>query len=347
MLVISFLKISSYYLLKGYRKYYKGNLRSVVIFGNCNRAIYLKNLIQSDLSLGYNLKAIFSNKKKDNISGSVAEGLDLLKTHLSIDEIYCSTSELTDLEERQLLEIANNYEINIKFIVEDNYLFPKRFNVDYYGLLPMVSNREFSLNSPLNKLIKRGFDIFFSLIVMVGILSWLVPILYILMQLDSKGPLFYKHLRNGINYKEFECYKFRSLIEGHESKDDYVKPEDKRLTRIGKFIRRTSIDELPQFINVFFGDMSVVGPRPHMPYFTSKYSKVIDKYNFNYRHNVKPGITGLAQIKGYRGEIKSREDIINRIKYDIFYIENWSLFFDVKIVLQTIINLFKGEDKAY
>ena len=126
-----------------------------------------------------------------------------------------------------------------------------------------------------------------------------------------------------------------------------MKKNDSRVTKVGKFLRKTSLDELPQFFNVLKGDMSVVGPRPHMIKYTSKYSKKIDKYDFTFRHNVKPGITGLAQISGFRGEIKSDIDIVNRIKYDIFYIENWSLFFDLKIIFKTVLNAIKGEEKAY
>jgi putative colanic acid biosynthesis UDP-glucose lipid carrier transferase len=168
-----------------------------------------------------------------------------------------------------------------------------------------------------------------------------------LIKLESKGPLFYRHKRNGINYKEFYCYKFRSLTTIKEVKGTYVKEDDIRLTNVGKFLRKTNLDELPQFINVLKGDMSVVGPRPHMISYTEDYSKKIDKYNFIFRHHVKPGITGLAQIKGYRGEVESDKDIINRIKYDIFYIENWSLLLDLKIIIQTILNTFRGEKNAY
>jgi putative colanic acid biosynthesis UDP-glucose lipid carrier transferase len=207
--------------------------------------------------------------------------------------------------------------------------------------------QEVALNNSFNKLVKRTFDVLFSLFIIVFILSWLTPLLFILIKLESKGPLFYKHKRNGINYKEFDCYKFRSLRETKEVKGTYVTQNDNRLTTIGKFLRKTSIDEIPQFYNVLKGDMSVVGPRPHMLSYTEDYSKKIDKYNFIFRHNVKPGVTGLAQIKGYRGEVKNDEDIINRVKYDNFYIENWSLVLDLKIIFQTTINIFKGQKQAY
>jgi putative colanic acid biosynthesis UDP-glucose lipid carrier transferase len=120
---------------------------------------------------------------------------------------------------------------------------------------------------------------------------------------------------------------------------------DMRVTTIGRFIRKTSIDELPQFYNVLFGNMSVVGPRPHMLKHTDEYANKVDKYML--RHFVKPGITGLAQVRGYRGEIESDSDIQGRIKFDIFYIENWSFFLDLKIILQTVLNVFSGEEKAY
>jgi len=225
--------------------------------------------------------------------------------------------------------------------------FGSNLDNDFYNYLPVFSIQDVALNNDVNKVIKRAFDILFSLFIIVFILSWVTIILFILIKLESKGPLFYKHKRNGINYKEFNCYKFRSLKTTESVKGTYVKQDDERMTKTGKFLRKTSLDELPQFFNVLKGDMSVVGPRPHMLSYTEDYSKKIDKYNFIFRHNVKPGVTGLAQIKGYRGEIKSDEDIINRIKFDIFYIENWSLLLDIKIILQTIRIAIKGDEKAY
>ena len=176
-------------------------------------------------------------------------------------------------------------------------------------------------------------------------MSWLTPIIAILIKLESKGPVFFKQSRNGFNYKEFDCYKFRSMTPNKNANKFQVTRGDHRITRVGKFIRKTSIDELPQFYNVLFGDMSVVGPRPHMVSHTDMYAKKIDK--FMVRHFVKPGITGLAQISGFRGEVETDKDIIGRVKYDIFYIENWSLLLDLKISFQTLLNALKGEDKAY
>ncbi|MDT8348068.1 MAG: sugar transferase, partial [Flavobacteriaceae bacterium] len=179
----------------------------------------------------------------------------------------------------------------------------------------------------------------------VGILSWLTPIIALLIKLESRGPVFFKQKRNGLDYQEFDCYKFRSMTPNPLADLEQVTRGDQRVTKLGKFLRKTSVDELPQFFNVLLGDMSVVGPRPHMVSHADMYARRIDK--FMVRHFVKPGITGLAQVNGFRGEVESDSDIIGRVRYDIFYLENWSLLMDIRIILQTLVNIFKGEDKAY
>ncbi|MCL4141354.1 UNVERIFIED_CONTAM: hypothetical protein GTU68_040945 [Idotea baltica] len=176
-------------------------------------------------------------------------------------------------------------------------------------------------------------------------MSWLTPLLWIIVKLESKGPLLFKQEREGKSGKQFVCYKFRSMKINNLSDKIHATKNDVRVTRIGSFLRKTSIDELPQFYNVIKGEMSVVGPRPHMNSLSVVYQKEIDSYI--QRFSVKPGITGLAQISGYRGEVKKTSDIKNRIRLDIFYIENWSFLLDIKIILQTIFNVFKGEEKAY
>ena len=347
-LAIGFVKLLSYYILKSIRVYLKGNLRNIIVIGSDESVNELKKIFLHKKELGYNIKAIFSKADDKNSLGSIKDSFDYLERNDdNIDEIYCSINDLTEKEINQYVRYANLNHCNIKFIPNTNKLLTKRFKTDFYNYVPVLSIQEVALNNEINKVIKRTFDIIFSLFILFFIMSWLSIILFILIKLESKGPLFYRHKRTGINYKEFYCYKYRSLTITKESKGTYVKQNDERVTVIGKFIRRTSIDELPQFINVLKGDMSVVGPRPHMLSYTEDYSKKINKYNFIFRHNVKPGITGLAQIKGYSGEIKKDKDIINRIKYDIFYIENWSLLLDIKIIFQTFLNAVKGDDKAY
>jgi putative colanic acid biosynthesis UDP-glucose lipid carrier transferase len=201
------------------------------------------------------------------------------------------------------------------------------------------------IDKPFNKFIKRSFDVALAIFIIVFILSWLTPLLGLIIKLESNGPIFFKQKRNGLDYKEFYCYKFRSMRYNPKAHLHQISQNDPRVTRVGKIIRKTNIDELPQFINVLKGEMSTVGPRPHMVSQTHMYTKKIDK--FMLRHFIKPGITGLAQVSGYRGEVEDDNHMINRVKYDIFYLENWSLLFDIKILLQTIYNTLRGEEKAY
>ena len=217
--------------------------------------------------------------------------------------------------------------------------------LDYYGYIPIISLRDIPLEDPINKYIKRLFDFLFSLFIILFVLSWLTPILAFFIKIESNGPVFFKQKRNGLNYHEFDCYKFRSMNLNEIADLEQVSKNDPRITKTGRFIRKTSIDELPQFFNVLLGDMSVVGPRPHMVSHTEMYAKRIDK--FMVRHFVKPGITGLAQTNGFRGEVENDKDIIYRVKYDIFYMENWSFLLDAKIIVMTLINAIRGDKKAY
>lgn len=208
-----------------------------------------------------------------------------------------------------------------------------------------ITNRFKPLDALQNRIIKRVFDILFSLLVIVIVLSWLYPILALLIKRESKGPVIFKQQRTGRGNRVFWCYKFRSMRVNDSSDRDQAVKEDKRLTRIGAFIRKTSLDEFPQFINVLLGDMSVVGPRPHMLYHSETYQRMVE--GFTFRHFVKPGITGLAQISGLRGEVDGIEILQSRIQKDIEYIEHWSPIQDLKICFLTIYFLVVGDENAY
>ena len=211
--------------------------------------------------------------------------------------------------------------------------------------MPIITLRDEPLTDFVNRVIKRIFDILFSLFVILFILSWLFPIIAIIIKLNSKGPVLFKQKRSGIDNKEFICYKFRSMTVNRDSDSKQATMNDTRVTRIGKFLRKTSLDEFPQFINVLIGDMSIVGPRPHMIKHTNEYSALIQKYMV--RQLVKPGITGAAQVRGFRGETKSLKDMEGRIRLDVWYIENWSFWLDINIIFKTIWNSLKGDDKAF
>jgi len=171
------------------------------------------------------------------------------------------------------------------------------------------------------------------------------PIIAILIKLSSKGPVLFRQQRSGLDNKEFICYKFRSKTEKADADTKQATKEDNRITVIGSFLRKSSVDEFPQFINVFKGDMSIVGPRPHMLKHTQQYSSLIKKYMV--RQLVKPGITGAAQIRGYRGETRELNDMEERVKWDVWYIENWTLFLDINIIFRTFFDFLRGDEKAY
>ena len=339
MCSITIMKFAVYYLLKKYRSLYGGNLRRVVIIGLNQKTDQLRKFFFKNPDYGYKLIKIFDLNKI-----SVEECIAFIAEN-EIDEIYSSISKVNNQELTKIIDYADNNLKVLKFLPDNKEIYSKKLNFSYYGYLPILSLRKIPIDEPINKFIKRSFDIVFSLLVIVGVLSWLTPLLAIFIKYESKGPVFFKQKRNGLDYKEFYCYKYRSMRPNPEAHLHQIKKGDPRVTKIGKFIRKTSIDELPQFINVLKGEMSVVGPRPHMVSHTHMYAEKIDK--FMVRHFVKPGITGLAQVSGFRGEVEDDNFITNRVKYDIFYLENWSLFLDFKIVFQTIFNSLGGDDKAY
>ncbi len=278
------------------------------------------------------------------IMGDISSSIALSKQY-NVDRIYSTITPEQEPQLYKLMQEAENECIRFK-IVPDLSMFVKgRFHVSYFNDIPILTTRGESLDRINNRIRKRTLDIFVSSMVVLFILSWLVPLISLLILLESKGPIFFSQMRTGKNGKKFRCYKFRSMFMNDQSELKQASKNDKRVTRIGRFLRRTSLDEFPQFFNVLMGNMSIVGPRPHMLQHTTDYSKIVDQYMV--RHFLKPGITGWAQINGYRGEITEPIHIKNRVEYDIWYMENWSLVLDIKIVFLTILNILKGEEKAY
>ncbi len=343
-ILITIFKYLLFYYLKKYRIVTGSNFRNAVIIGYTPESIRLKELFENRNDYGYRFMGYFSDKKSNSeIKGKLAD-LKAFVLENNVDEIYCSLNEISNDQWKDLVDFADDNRKAIKFIPDSKEIFSKNLKIEYYEFFPVLSLRKTLLHDPVTKVFKRIFDIVFSLFVILGLLSWLVPVLAFLIKLESRGPIFFKQGRPGIDEKEFFCYKFRSM-QINKTTEREASKNDPRVTKIGRFMRKTSIDEMPQFLNVLLGDMSVVGPRPHLWSQNKAYGNKIKKYMV--RHYVKPGITGLAQVRGFRGEIETDEDMINRIKYDVFYIENWSLILDLKIIVQTVVNIFKGEDKAY
>lgn len=343
---IFLIRLSIFFYIKKNRKS-GNNFRNIIVLGYDDSSMKLVETINKNKASGYRFKGYFSDDKSNNkeILGTL-NNFKKFVIENAIDEIYCSLSSLKNVQIKQVKKFAIRNNKTVKLIPNANELYSKNVVTEYYGnsmLVLKVKKMPFSFIE--NRIIKRIFDIIFSFLVCLFIMSWLFPIFWLLIKLESKGPAIFKQEREGFNGKGFICYKFRSMRPNKLADKVHAKKNDSRVTKIGAFIRKTSIDELPQFFNVLLGDMSVVGPRPHLGSLALEYQKDVD--NYLERHAVKPGITGLAQISGYRGEVKKRSDIKNRVRLDIFYIENWSFLLDIKIIINTVLNVFKGDEKAY
>ena len=339
-ILIVFVKTLTYNSIKTFRSYFGGNYRKTIIIGSSIESQNLELFFIKNKQAGYLHKKTFSDVSKK----SILDSINFVKEQ-EIDEIYCSTENINDQEVKALIKFCDNNLKTIKFIPNSTKLNSKKLIYETYDSLPILSLRRVPLQDSVNLFFKRLIDIIISLVVIVFVLSWLTPIIALFIKKESDGPVFFKQTRNGINYEEFSCLKFRSMIVNENAHKLQATKGDTRVTKIGAFLRKTSLDEMPQFINVLLGDMSVIGPRPHMIKENDKYYKTVDKYML--RHVIKPGITGLAQVSGYRGEVEKESDIVNRIKFDIYYLENWSILLDIKIIFRTISNSLKGEDKAY
>lgn len=345
-ITISLAKFLWFLLLKKYRSF-GNNFRTTIVVGFDDSTKKIIKLFKSKSNFGYKYLGFFSDKiyKNNEYLGNL-DAVFEYATINTVDEIYCSLSTLNETQIKRINKFAIDKNLVLKLIPDSIELYSKNQSIEYYDDALMVLNvNKLPFEFTENFYIKRIFDILFSIFVCVTILSWLLPVLWVLVKLESKGPLIFKQVREGINGEEFVCYKFRSMENNELSDSVHATKNDARVTKVGMFLRKTSIDEIPQFLNVLFGDMSVVGPRPHLESLSLEYQKDVEDYLK--RHIVKPGITGLAQVSGYRGEIKRKSDIKNRIRLDIFYIENWSFFLDIKIIIKTILNVFKGEEKAY
>ena len=334
-----------FFWIRGKFRVIGGNNVKVIVLGRDRNLKKIRKVFDNP-TFGYHYMGYFSDKssKSPTYLGEIMDSFGYILNY-DVDIIYCVASNFNEAELKNFVDFADNNLIRFKVILDDMDVFNRAMSIETYNTTPVLNLRNVPLDTEYGRIIKRSFDIAFSGMVILCILSWLTPILYILIKLDSPGDFYFKQMRHGYKRQTFWCYKYRSMTVNKESDSQMAKKGDMRVTRIGKFIRKTSVDELPQFINVFKGDMSIVGPRPHMVVHTSDFEKSVDKYLV--RHFVKPGITGLAQIKGYRGEIVKPSDIMNRTRLDIFYVERWSMGLDLQIIFYTVYNIFKGEDKAY
>jgi putative colanic acid biosysnthesis UDP-glucose lipid carrier transferase len=323
--------------------------KKVAVMGSNNTALRISAYFQKQRNIQFygfvggdeHMYTVNGNGLSDVTSLKLAEAAGN-----GVVDVYVAVAPERMPEVRPLMLEAERQCIRLKFIPDFGGSLGSPYTVSYLGgEFPVITLRNEPLEEIGNRFKKRAFDVVFSSLVIIFVLSWLYPLLAILIKMQNKGPVLFKQLRSGRNDEPFWCYKFRSMKVNDASDRKQATKDDDRITPIGRFLRRTSLDEMPQFFNVFLGNMSVVGPRPHMLSHTEQYKEIVSQYMV--RQFLKPGITGWAQVNGYRGETKVYEDMENRVKCDIYYLENWSSSFDVKIIFMTIINVVRGEDNAF
>lgn len=324
--------------------------RKVVIVGTGNSAKTLFNFFNSPFNAGYEFKGFFVENHEKNapnpyIQGSLSD-LKIYCLHEKIDEIYFTLSLTHEDLLEDLSDFADKNFIYFRLAPNVRELPTEIEPLASYFIdeIPVITLRKEPLSSRLNQTWKRGFDIVFSGLALLFLGIFVFPFIALAIRLESKGPIFFKQKRPGLKNQLFSCYKFRSMTVNNSGEQQATK-NDNRITKVGAFLRKTSLDELPQFFNVLRGDMAVVGPRPNMVSQLETYSQLIDNYAF--RHFVKPGITGWAQVNGFRGETQTTDLMEKRVQFDLEYMQRWSLGFDCKIIFLTVRNIIKGEENAY
>lgn len=339
------MELLKYIRTKGY------NFKSIIIIGANDAGERIRKTLSKDLTYGYRFLGFFDEKVDPFafISGPILGGFEDVEKYIithQVDEMYVALHIDNVSVINRLIKICEHHMVRIKFI-PDFQLYTKssKVEISFYENTPVLMFRTEPLEYTVNRLSKKAFDMVFSLAVILLIFPWLFPIIIILIKIESPGPVFFRQERSGRDNESFFCWKFRSMRVNKQADKLQAAKGDQRITKFGAIMRKTSIDELPQFFNVFLGNMSVVGPRPHMVNHTKQYTDLIG--NYLVRQYTKPGITGWAQVNGYRGETKELIDMENRVEYDIWYIENWSILLDIKIIIKTVLNVFKGEENAY
>ena len=322
--------------------------RRTLIIGQTN---FTQDLLQrfSRPDSGYTLLGQFRYNQFQNgvENASLQDKLDNIIDYAidhKVSEIFLMHLPQENIDWKCLIKRAEEHFIRIKFVPDYDSVFAQKINLRMEQGLPIITLRKEPLENIENRIIKRSFDVVFSLGVMLLLLWWLIPVLALIIKLTSKGSVFFVQKRSGRNGKIFNCYKLRSMYENADADSKAALKDDERLTPFGKFLRRTNLDELPQFFNVLRGEMSVVGPRPHMLKHTREYSRIVDQ--FMVRHFLKPGLTGWAQVNGFRGDLTGNK-MQKRVELDVWYLENWNFFIDLKIIIKTGLVTVKGDKNAF
>lgn len=346
-IAVGFYRVLVHMALNHYRKL-GGNVRTAVIVGYDQQGLRLHQLLKRKPEYGIRCLGFYD----DNLQVGNKDGVPILGTLqdlitnglLSAEFIYVSES-INRHALNQIVNLADAGLKKVKLLPQFNTELFKTYSLSRFDDISIVDINDLPLDGMLNRAMKRTFDIAFASFVVIFILSWLYPLLGILIKMESSGPVLFKQLRHGKGNSPFVCYKFRTMVVNNLADTKWATKNDPRITKVGAFLRRTSIDELPQFLNVLIGNMSIVGPRPHPIPLNESYQNKVHK--FTQRHASKPGITGLAQAMGYRGEIKKFHQMSSRVKLDRFYLQNWSFVLDIKIIVLTIYSILFNRENPY
>lgn len=353
--VLFFLVASSWRLLcRAVLKLYRshgGSRKKVIVLGAGQVAGEVYSKLLSNISYGYKFCGFYDDRLPESykvdasmVKGKLNDALEVIKNG-EVSEVFCALPSGDDRAVVPLLKQAESKFIRCFIVPDFKRFIKKKVSLQFMEDVPLVDFREEPLENLSNRIVKRVFDICFSL----GFLLTLFPIILICcgiaIKCTSPGPVFFKQKRTGKSGKDFYCWKFRTMMVNNDADKVQATKGDSRITPVGAFLRKTNLDEMPQFINVLMGDMSIVGPRPHMVSQTDTYSKLIEDYMV--RHLAKPGITGWAQVTGFRGETSEISQMEGRVERDVWYIENWSFWLDIKIIFLTVYNMIKGDEAAY
>ncbi len=323
------------------------NRQPVVIVGVSVSSIHFKEFIDSHPEYGIHILGFFTDKTNEKVEvlGTVDELIPYCQNN-QISEVICSADKLSKESMNAILEYCENNFVSLKLIPDSAGFLGRNLVTTFLEHMPLLALRKNPFDEATNQFVKRGFDLLFSLTVICLVMWWLTPIIAILIKLNSKGPVFFVQERTGLGSKPFKCLKFRTMYVNSDADKQQARKNDSRVTKIGAFLRKSNLDEMPQFFNVLEGSMSVVGPRPHMTKHTEEYAQKVDKYMV--RHLVKPGISGLSQVMGYRGETQHDLYLMKmRVRMDRFYIDNWSFYLDLKVVWATMLLMFRKDKNAY
>lgn len=331
------------------------NTQSILFVGNDPANLMLYHDMLENSSAGTYVKGYYADEPIENapeqfvhlgnlqqLNAKMEEDKD--KTNLGIDLLFCCLSHDESAFINRVIHFCDNHVVHFYYVPRMSGNLHLRLIPELYGDVTLFTNRREPLTFIENKFLKRTFDIVVSALTCLVLLPFL-PIVALIIKMQSPGPLFFVQNRTGLNGHTFKCYKFRSMHVNNQADTLQATKDDPRKFPFGEFMRKTNIDEFPQFFNVLKGDMSIVGPRPHMMLHTEMYGKLIDKYMV--RHFCRPGITGWAQVTGFRGETKELWQMEERIRRDIWYLENWTFWLDLKIILKTALTIIRPDKQAY